>query len=444
MWQWFKKLEEQLRNFIVQHTKLTILIILALIGFFIFISVEALHFSSDPEFCKNCHPSDKPGPLGEVITWTKSIHARAGVKCLDCHAEPGFWGYMRAKMGGLYDVYGEFIKGPEHKMHVLMSTSDPKYAAQLVKNDICLFCHSDAMNQKIRSSRIMSLGVSFRLVDSVKNPEFRQQWGLPDITVDPVRSTANVDPNHKKHIAMGINCVVCHAKITHSGITGYRSNMKICYGCHDQQRSTNLNPPADTNCLGCHRNRESLYPRGPITFGTGESAVNYEHVVHVAVFGCNTCHMAGYSPTNWLLATPKNVGQVDGSKSSTALFPMQRDGVKITFADHTAGKFCFSCHNGEKSFAYTNCTNCHLKVPVPKAPIVYKPVGAAPVTFSHQFHTQFFECTKCHTSIWPMKKGAKKMTMDPMYEGKFCGVCHNDKEAFATTTCDKCHIELKK
>jgi c(7)-type cytochrome triheme protein len=43
-----------------------------------------------------------------------------------------------------------------------------------------------------------------------------------------------------------------------------------------------------------------------------------------------------------------------------------------------------------------------------------------------------------------MKKGAKKMKMDPMYEGKFCGVCHNEKVAFAATECDKCHIEAKK
>jgi c(7)-type cytochrome triheme protein len=418
MMQWLKRLAENARSFVTKHTKLTILIILALIAFFTFISIEALHFSSDPSFCKNCHPLDKPGPLGEVATWEKSIHARAGVKCLDCHAEPGFIGYMRAKMGGLYDVYGEFIKGPDHKMHVLMSTSDPAYAAQLVKNDICLFCHSDEMNKKIRSNRIMSLGVSFRLVDSVKNPEFRKKWGLPDIIVEPIRPSAKVDPHHKMHYEMGINCVTCHAKITHSGITGYRSNMQICFHCHDERRSEKLHPPADENCLACHRNQESLYPQGPITFGKGDSAVKYEHVVHVAVFGCNACHMT--------------------------LFPMQRDGVKIAFTDHTAGKLCFSCHNGKKAFSYTNCTNCHLKAPVPKAPIVYKPEGAAPVTFSHQFHTQAFECNKCHTAIWPMKKGAKKMKMDPMYEGKFCGVCHNEKVAFAATECDKCHIEAKK
>ena len=418
MWQWLKRLEEKSRNLVTKNPKLTILIILGLISFITFISIEALHFSSDPSFCKHCHPSSEPGPLGEVATWEKSIHAKAGVKCLDCHGDPGIVGYMRAKMGGLYDVYGEFIKGPDHKMHVLMSSSNPQYAAKLVENDICLFCHSDAMNKKIRGDRVMSIGISFRLVDRVKNPEFRMQRGLPDILNEGVRSTAKVDPHHRKHYDMGVNCVICHAKITHSGITGYRSSMQICFKCHDQRRSEKFNPPADENCLACHKNRESLYPQGPITFGTGDSAVKYEHVVHVEVFGCNTCHMT--------------------------LFPMKREGVKIAFADHAAGKLCFSCHNGKKAFAYANCTNCHAKAPMPKVPIVYKPAGVAPVSFSHEFHTQAFECQKCHTGIWPMKKGAKKMNMDSMNEGKFCGVCHNEKVAFAATDCDKCHIEPKK
>jgi c(7)-type cytochrome triheme protein len=417
MWQWLKRLEEKARNFVTNNLKLTILIILVLIAVVTFASIETLHFTSDPSFCRRCHPLDKPGPLGEVATWGKSIHAKAGVKCLDCHGNPGIVGYMRAKMGGLYDVYGEFIKGPEHKMHVLMSTKDPKYAAQLVKNDICMFCHTDAMNQKIRSERIMSIGVSFRLVDSVKNPEFRKQRGLPDIIVEGVRPQTDVDPHHKQHYEKGLNCVECHARISHSGITGYRTSMQICFDCHAKKRAENLNPPANDNCTACHRKKDKILPKAPIIFGKGDKMVKFEHEIHVAMHGCKDCH--------------------------TSIFPMKTDGPKISFADHAAGKLCFSCHNGKKAFAYTTCTNCHAKPPVPAA-IVYKPAGAAPVTFSHEFHTQAFECKKCHTGIWPMKKGAKKMNMDALYDGKFCGVCHNEKVAFAATDCDKCHIEPKK
>ena len=71
MWQWLKRLEEKSRNLVTKNPKLTILIIMGLISFITFISIEALHFSSDPSFCKHCHPSSEPGPLGEVATWEK-------------------------------------------------------------------------------------------------------------------------------------------------------------------------------------------------------------------------------------------------------------------------------------------------------------------------------------------------------------------------------------
>lgn len=45
----------------------------------------------------------------------------------------------------------------------------------------------------------------------------------------------------------------------------------------------------------------------------------------------------------------------------TAIFPMKKGGVKITMADINAGKFCGTCHNGEKAFKATECAKCHKK-----------------------------------------------------------------------------------
>ncbi len=414
-----KKLEQKLRNFVGNNLKLTLLLLVVLIAAFTFISIEALHFSSDPQFCRNCHPLQEAGPLGEVYTWSKSKHAKAGVLCLNCHAVPGLVGYLRAKMGGLYDVYGEFIKGPEHKMHVLMSSANPQYRAKLVKNDVCMFCHTDSMNQKIRHDRVMSLGVTFRLIDGAKNPAFRKKYGLPDIIAEGVRPTTRVDPNHKKHLENGFNCVDCHAKISHSGIPGYRTAMPICFDCHDAMRKAGKNPPADQNCTACHRNVGDITPKGPISFGKGEEAVTFDHKAHISMNKCNDCH--------------------------TNLFPMKQGSSKIRFADHGSNKYCYACHNGKRAFSWNDCTMCHTKgAPFPKVPIAYKPSGAAPVSFSHEFHIQVFKCDECHTKIWPMKRGAKKMAMDGMYEGKFCGVCHNGQTAFSATDCDKCHVEAKK
>jgi c(7)-type cytochrome triheme protein len=73
------------------------------------------------------------------------------------------------------------------------------------------------------------------------------------------------------------------------------------------------------------------------------------------------------------------------------------------------------------------------------------PGGAGgPVTFDGSKHEgKGMSCDVCHTSgLFQTKKGADKMTMAAMKEGKFCGFCHNGKKAFAMgdpANCVKCH-----
>jgi len=51
-------------------------------------------------------------------------------------------------------------------------------------------------------------------------------------------------------------------------------------------------------------------------------------------------------------------------------------------------------------------------------------------------------CKECHTDgMFPkMKQGTVKITMEQIYAGKLCGVCHNGKKAFeAKANCQRCH-----
>ncbi|HMK42743.1 MAG TPA: c(7)-type cytochrome triheme domain-containing protein [Dissulfurispiraceae bacterium] len=488
-------LAERVRSFIVANPKLTILVLLAGIGIVVIVSVQALHMTSSPAFCRYCHPKES-GIGGEVASWEKSKHAQAKVSCLDCHAKPGLLNYFVTKVASLRDVYGEFMKDEKHKMHVLTQAGDSVYAADLVRNETCLFCHTDAANQKTRSERIMTLlGHEFRKLDGVKNPDFRKSVGLPDILTEGVRSTTDVDPKHGKHFDMGLNCVDCHLKIAHSGIVGYKSNMETCFTCHDKMREKQKNPPKNENCIACHRKADRVTPEKPITFGKGANAVNFSHKTHTAVAQCGICHNGlfqmkagstkigfadhgtdkacfpchnGKKATDWSnckhchtgMTGPKPVTFGKGDTAvrfkhethtakakcgdcHTKVFPMKSGATRVAFADHGKDKACFICHNGKKASDWSNCTKCHAKVPMPKD-ITYKPSDAAPVKFSHDFHGSAFECKECHTKIWPMKRGGP-MKMDPMYEGKLCGVCHSEKGgAFAATDCDKCHVEAKK
>jgi c(7)-type cytochrome triheme protein len=54
------------------------------------------------------------------------------------------------------------------------------------------------------------------------------------------------------------------------------------------------------------------------------------------------------------------------------------------------------------------------------------------------------DCKDCHNpDVFPkMKQGSVKMTMKEMYEGKFCGKCHDGKNGFLIkASCDRCHFK---
>lgn len=78
-----------------------------------------------------------------------------------------------------------------------------------------------------------------------------------------------------------------------------------------------------------------------------------------------------------------------------------------------------------------------LSVP-PGKKIVYEcPNGN--VTFDGTSHKSF-KCSECHPSIFKMKAKEEKITMKSIYEGKYCGACHNGNKAFAPQgNCKKCH-----
>jgi len=45
----------------------------------------------------------------------------------------------------------------------------------------------------------------------------------------------------------------------------------------------------------------------------------------------------------------------------TAIFPMKKGTVKITMKEINEGKYCGTCHNGEKAFKAMACKKCHAK-----------------------------------------------------------------------------------
>ena len=69
--------------------------------------------------------------------------------------------------------------------------------------------------------------------------------------------------------------------------------------------------------------------------------------------------------------------------------------------------------------------------------------GVRPVVFPHWFHRIRFRCKVCHSELgFKMRAGANDVLMADIVDGKFCGMCHNDKVAWGAANCDLCHSGL--
>ncbi len=159
----------------------------------------------------------------------------------------------------------------------------------------------------------------------------------------------------------------------------------------------------------------------------------FSHKVHTEWLSCSSCH-------------PR-------------LF-QEKTGEDIAMSDFSSGKFCGACH-GKVSFPVKGeCVRCHsgMKKKTAKKPPEEKLVKGEikfvrkdpddpmnkeipPAVFPHLPHRIRFRCYACHDQVFHMKKGAESVTMQEIDQGKYCGTCHNGRDAFpeSFSTCSKCH-----
>ena len=88
-----------------------ILVVLAAVGIFMFVSIE---LTGTPTFCNSCHIMN---PYYD--NWVESSHS--SVSCITCHLEPGFANYLKGKINGLAQsvncIVGRIGTKPNAKVH---------------------------------------------------------------------------------------------------------------------------------------------------------------------------------------------------------------------------------------------------------------------------------------------------------------------------------------
>lgn len=227
------------------------------------------------------------------------------------------------------------------------------------------------------------------------------------------KNAAPVVFSHDTHLLKNKDCRVCHSAIFNLAKKRTYSMQEMekglsCGACHNGKKAFSVAP--EKNCTKCHRGT----PNG-VTFKHPAGDAYFSHDSHVAGKGlaCKSCHNNG---------------------------PMKRG---ITMAQMEKGQSCGVCHNGKKAFTVeSNCTKCHRALVKKNVKFASKPINDA--VFSHEFHTQAYKCSDCHTKYYPYGGAKHGVTMKQMEQGKSCGVCHNGKTAFAASgDCNKCHVGFK-
>jgi c(7)-type cytochrome triheme protein len=166
---------------------------------------------------------------------------------------------------------------------------------------------------------------------------------------------------------------------------------------------------------------------GTITFTTPVKGVIFEHGIHTeAGLDCESCH-------DDIFVMEAGAAAINGD---------------FTMASFAEGNYCGACHDGDTAFnANSQCDACHH---APTEAIIFtKPVKA--VVFEHTNHIgQGLECDSCHgDGLFKMETGAAEaqpeaFTMQALYDGQYCGACHDGDTAFASNTrCTICHIGVK-
>jgi c(7)-type cytochrome triheme protein len=218
---------------------------------------------------------------------------------------------------------------------------------------------------------------------------------------------------------------------------------------------------------------------------SGMAPVVFDHWVHRKNYTCRLCHVdIGFGMTansTRLRAADNSKGYFCGTCHNGA---SSHNGIRI-FAS------CASSYNREE---YQRCVKCHTldkdqakveafrrfaermpretfgngidwekaeqsgelklvdrldKVSIKKAgmkvqndfALKSKVEGMPDIIFSHSKHTVWNGCEVCHPDIFVgIKKGSTKYSMIDLFDGKYCGVCH-DKVAFPQSDCKRCHAK---
>lgn len=220
------------------------------------------------------------------------------------------------------------------------------------------------------------------------------QAGMPPVTFDHWL--------HRQHYT----CRLCHVDIGFGMIAG----------------TTNLRAIDNKKgffCGTCHNGRYMLHNK--VVF----SACDPDYVPgSTNMENCYKCHTTGSNPAREA-AFHLLSGRMPSEKFGNGInWELAETSGRIKLNDRIAGVSTTSDMLIEPDFT-----------------IKSKSHGMPDIIFSHAKHTVWNGCEVCHPDIFlGIKTGETKYTMIDLFQGRYCGACH-DKVAFPQTDCKRCHAK---
>ncbi|MDD2540288.1 MAG: cytochrome c3 family protein [Desulfuromonadaceae bacterium] len=276
----------------------------------------------------------------------------------------------------------------------------------------CATCHAENKSKKHYTMTDMYKGYSCGSCHNGRHAFDVHECGMCHQVkeiVFQVKETGPTPFSHKKHLTKLKDCSVCHSTLYTTGknpsvTMAEMQKGKSCGFCHNGKRAFDVN-----KCSNCHKNPELVYSTPPVA-----NAI-FSHALHTQAYSCKDCHVAMFKP--------------DRSKNK-----------RVTMAQMAKGQSCGACHDGQAAFSVKgDCAKCHVGLKIPGKLTFKNKTGTVIGHFSHVFHTAVYQCSDCHTTLYPYGNG-KRTTMKQMETGASCGACHDGKTAFsATGDCLKCH-----
>ncbi|WP_286977117.1 NapC/NirT family cytochrome c, partial [Candidatus Aquicultor secundus] len=156
--------------------------------------VVALFVTSAPGYCNTCHEMKS-----DYQAWKSSVHKT--VDCETCHIGPGAGNFIVGKVSALKEVYYHFTNTYQKPINKGSRIS------QEMPSSRCIPCHRSP-------GRV---------------------------------STSTLIFEHDPHIEAGLRCPFCHNRVSHPGVKGYNSRIKmsLCVDCHQKNE-------VSTECTICH------------------------------------------------------------------------------------------------------------------------------------------------------------------------------------------------